>query len=257
MRSTDAAKVGHELWESWKNVDVRHTKPVKFGRGYTSINAHYQLEQATIRWGSYGNEWGLRQLEWSLIRDGDGRPLCLCLDCEFYYPSGSFPISVDMPFKPEDECRKKLMTQARSKALSYLGFGASIYMGEWDDERFVSDLRASQEDKRVLLSNIKSAIATCRGEKSADSIRAKIADRHASGVLSDNDVAELMSLLDGRIMTKSPIVNILYQKVGCQNEHEVEAVRSFIGGADDEEFLERLRKAADEYGWDGILDRCL
>lgn len=62
----------------------------------------------------------------------------------------SFPITVEMDWEPGQETFKKLQTMARSKAFSYLGFNADVFLNEWDGQnkkRAVSDSELEQIKK--------------------------------------------------------------------------------------------------------------
>lgn len=153
-----------ELWKKVCQTDPRFTKPVDQRGGYTAINAQYQLMNATAQWGPYGKDWGLRKLDWTVTQLPD-IGTNLALDSEFFYPEEdgevAFPISVDMPFKNNDDCRKKLLTEARSKSLSCLGFNADIFLGRWDDNRYVSEMstKFGEQDslRNLALAKIKTA----------------------------------------------------------------------------------------------------
>jgi hypothetical protein len=65
----------------------------------------------------------------------------------FFYPTGEFPIinsislftNNDMT-KLDDNFAKKLETDSLTKAMSKLGFNADIFMGKFDDQRYLSDI---------------------------------------------------------------------------------------------------------------------
>ena len=51
--------------------------------------------------------------------------------------------------RPDDEAFKKATTDGITKSLSYLGFSADIFMGRWDDSKYVEGLRkAGQRQAR-------------------------------------------------------------------------------------------------------------
>ncbi len=164
------------IWMQVDRTDSRFTKPVSFGRKFTSIDPTYQLKTATALWGPYGDRWKMDNLSWRIIepsfnevqleayrdqmsnaastKDQDKilRKMnpTLVLQAELIYPGGRFPVMVDMPFEQNDDCFKKLLTEARSKALSSLGFNADVFLGQFDDNRYVAQSREhfAQEDER-------------------------------------------------------------------------------------------------------------
>jgi len=142
-------EVNRNCWIFDPEIPMEYTKKVDYGkRKYTSINPHYQIMQATEKWGSYGGKWGVRDCKHSyrdvVIEKTDRKTgevteetkaQEICLDAVFFYPGDdgqeiSFEISVDAIWVPHGDNRKKLLTDLTTKALSKLGSGASIFLGE-------------------------------------------------------------------------------------------------------------------------------
>jgi len=128
-----------ELWRQVEKTDPRYTSRVNSRGGFTAIGAQYQTYVATKLWGPMGGTWGIRKLEFGLIRDGDGTPLEVYAEGEFFYPDGAIEVSSDMSYKPGNDSRKKLRTDMRTKALSDLGFSADVFMGRFDDNKYVEE----------------------------------------------------------------------------------------------------------------------
>lgn len=165
-----------EIWLGEKKTPKEHTKKVTFGRKFTSVCPQYQLQCGTARFGPYGKTWGLRDISWQIVEQTlndvqmdyyrrameDAKTIkdaekvnrkmlpTLVFSATFFYPGGEFPIVVDGPFERDDESYKKLMTGARSKAMSYLGFSADIYLGQYDDVQYVSGVSeyTEKQDER-------------------------------------------------------------------------------------------------------------
>lgn len=130
-----------ELWNAVCTTPPEHTKRVNQRGGFTSICQQYQLRVATDLWGPYGSTWGMRDLAWGEIRNAAGELVEVTLDAEFAYPGGAFPISSDAPYRTGNDTRKKLLTDATTKALSKLGFSADVFLGLYDDNKYVQSLR--------------------------------------------------------------------------------------------------------------------
>ena len=128
-----------ELWRQVEKTDPRYTSRVNSRGGFTAIGAQYQTYVATKLWGPMGGTWGMCKLVFGLIRDGDGTPLEVYAEGEFFYPGGSIEVSSDMSYKPGNDSRKKLRTDMRTKALSDLGFSADVFMGRFDDNKYVEE----------------------------------------------------------------------------------------------------------------------
>lgn len=144
MTEQDENEVNNlELWEKVCVTDPAFTKKVNQRGGFTAIGAQYQLKCATEQWGPYGYTWGVKDLEWGEVRSADGALMEITLDAVFYFPErlgeGSFPISSCCAYKVGNDTRKKLLTDLTTKALSKLGFNADVFMGAFDDNKYVGD----------------------------------------------------------------------------------------------------------------------
>lgn len=150
------------LWDSVRTPDPAHTKPFKRSGGFegTAINAVYLVRCATELWGPIGGAWGPeiiseRMLEGAPIvaKDGVtviGRELIHVLQIELRYPDGRVPAFGQTTFVgtnkygayTDEEAPKKSLTDAMTKALSWLGFGADVHMSMFDDNKYLNEVRA-------------------------------------------------------------------------------------------------------------------
>ena len=128
-----------ELWEKVAKTDPKYTKKVTSRGGFTSISSQYQKRQATEHWGEYGNTWGVKDIE---IIELAGK---VSMKAVFFYPDGAFEL-IRGPVAISDDCLTKLQTSFLSKALSYLGFGADVFLGNFD----VIEYQAEQLDESVV-----------------------------------------------------------------------------------------------------------
>ena len=139
---------GLELWSEVQESDPAFVKEVKYGaRTFNSIDAYSQIKHATGLWGPYGTEWGFRhELILTLVEDAK---LCIGQGA-FYFPDGMFAVTSSIEYisakgKVDSEFAKKLETDMITKALSRLGFNADVFLGMFDDNRYVQSLRDKQE----------------------------------------------------------------------------------------------------------------
>lgn len=148
------------FWESVEKTDPKKTKKAQKGAlKLTAINATSQIKAATEKWGQYGDTWGLSNIDYTFMDIGDTK-LAL-IKATFYYPSNrtgltegfvggdvaEFPInsSLKMVYMPQgkdylkidDDFCKKLETDVTTKALSKLGFNTDVFMGLYDDNKYV------------------------------------------------------------------------------------------------------------------------
>lgn len=143
-----------KLWNQVCETDPQYTQHVNQRGGFTAIDSQYQIMKATELWGPYGEYWGLRNLQFVKLSQSENC-VGMSLQAEFFYPAtdtdngiNRFPIAADMPYKPNDECLKKLQTQCISKALSRLGFNADVFLGRFDDNMYVESQKKKFGDKK-------------------------------------------------------------------------------------------------------------
>ena len=149
-----------DLWE-------RHFKPHKDAlrpapKGMTAIDPMWTIREATEEWGPIGGKWGFKVIKEDIFKsDITGTSVHTVL-LEVWYPSthgqdgdGSIQsfggTKMDGTDKNgpyvDDDYSKKSITDALSKALSWLGFGAAVHMGMFDGNKY-ADLRpGAKEDK--------------------------------------------------------------------------------------------------------------
>ncbi len=159
ITETKATSSNMELWNNVCKTNPEHTKPAKIGgMNITAIAPMYQIQQATEQFGPYGSSWGLKNIErdFQLI---DKLNLVI-FSGVFYFPGGEFEISTSHSIfmdkagtmVDKDFC-KKMETDLLTKALSKVGFNADVFMGRFDDVRYVSEMREEFKEKPVLVNN--------------------------------------------------------------------------------------------------------
>ena len=148
-----------KLWKAVEKTDPKHTKKANVkGNNLTSIKPQYQIYNATNQWGSYGGEWGFKNITLSYELSEVG---LIVFKAVFYYPSGEFEtintISIwrdNAKTKIDDEFAKKVETDSLTKCLSKLGFNADVFMGRFDDLRYIEEVKkefAPAPAKKVLV----------------------------------------------------------------------------------------------------------
>ena len=156
-----------ELWGKVERTNPSYTKNANVkGNKITSISPQYQIQMVTAQFGVYGREWGFKNIEigYELLTYD-----LVTFKATFFFPDGEFEIinSIQMFMdrakeKVDDNFAKKLETDTLTKAISKLGFNADIFMGKFDDQRYVNELKEEfkEKPKPIVLTdaNIKSAI---------------------------------------------------------------------------------------------------
>jgi len=135
------------LWRAVEKTDPKHTKKAKVGgMSITAVAPQYQILNATRQFGAYGQHWGFKdiELDYSLIE----RFKLIVFKGTFFCPDGEFKIInsckmyMDRAEKMIDaDFAKKIETDALTKALSKMGFNADIFMGRFDDTKYVNDMK--------------------------------------------------------------------------------------------------------------------
>lgn len=134
-----------ELWNKVCKTDPKFTVKANVkGNKITSIKPQYQIKLATEQFGPYGRTWGFRNIryEYALMEKG-----LVTFIGEFFFPEGNFVISNSIGIyrdnaqtKIDDDFAKKCETDALTKALSKLGFNSDIFLGQYDDMRYVQEI---------------------------------------------------------------------------------------------------------------------
>lgn len=148
-----------DIWEKHRTIPTDQAKPIT-GKDYngTSPKPHYIIWCLTDMFGPLGKGFGWNvlaedftllgdtHLHWCRIRfwwrDGDG-----IHECEQYgqtkaaYMAGK---GENRYHKVDEDAPKKSLTDAIVKAASQLGVAADIFLGRWDDSKYLADLRAEE-----------------------------------------------------------------------------------------------------------------
>ena len=149
-----------EIWDRNSKTNPKYTKQVNFGRKFTTINANYQMMMVTQEFGSIGKGFGIDEEDFRFI-DVKGDSL-LIYTARFWYEKNdcihSFPMhsSINTHTKRglDEDCMKKVATDAFTKAISKLGFSADVFLGMYDDNKYVSDVEQEFKEIEVLTPEI-------------------------------------------------------------------------------------------------------
>ncbi len=149
-----------ELWHKVEKTNPKYTKQANVGGNkITSIAPQYQIMNVTEQFGSYGKTWGFKniELDYTLVPEFN----LIVLKAIFFYPDGEFPTinSIKMfmdnaKLKIDDNFAKKLETDTLTKAISKLGFNADIFMGKFDDTRYLAEITKEFAEPTKIIENI-------------------------------------------------------------------------------------------------------
>ena len=149
-----------ELWRKVEKTNPKYTKQANVGGNkITSIAPQYQIMNVTEQFGSYGKTWGFKniELDYTLVPEFN----LIVFKAIFFYPDGEFPTinSIKMfidnaKLKIDDNFAKKLETDTLTKAISKLGFNADIFMGKFDDTRYLAEITKEFAEPAKVIENI-------------------------------------------------------------------------------------------------------
>ncbi|RUM77527.1 MAG: hypothetical protein DSZ12_00095 [Sulfurovum sp.] len=160
-----ATKNNLTLWERVEKTDPKHTKDVRSGgRKFTAVNAMYQTKNATREFGKYGEGWGIRNIQIEYINNLVNNQILAVFRGEFFYPNGTFEVGTSILVqswiasksynKVDEDFVKKAETDMTTKALSKLGFNSDIFMGMWDDNKYVAQVAQEFAEKPKIDASI-------------------------------------------------------------------------------------------------------
>lgn len=183
------------LWQAVEKTPPTHVKEIT-GKSYrgNSPKPHYLIHKATETFGPCGIGWGFNVID-ERIEEGAGGEKLHIARVRVWYEWNSKRGEVEhiggtqfsgtrssgKPFTDED-APKKSVTDALVKALSMIGFAGDIFMGRYDDSKYVADLRdeerehskqASKKDARPIFTAL---VEDLRKLTSKEDIRRWIAD---------------------------------------------------------------------------------
>jgi hypothetical protein len=155
------------LWNKVQTSKSETLKGVNLGRKFKSINAHSQVMAATEQFGPMGLGWGYEptyeeifgmlrcQLKMWAIIDGQRSEFYSEGGCAIEPVAGTDARSIRKAAMANSDIFKKATTDALTKGLSVLGFNADVFLGLWDDNKYVKEQeRQEQEERDAQLSNI-------------------------------------------------------------------------------------------------------
>ena len=143
------------IWQAVEKTDPAHTKHVSQRGGFTAINANYQIMQATKQFGPIGIGWGYVSGDpifhdtllfvpvtlWYGDRSNTFGPM---LGCEEWKSDKG---------RVDSDASKKATTDAITKLLSQLGFSADVFLGKYDNQKYVEELAGEFANKPATIND--------------------------------------------------------------------------------------------------------
>lgn len=161
-----------KLWNSVEKTNPKYTKKANVkGNSITSISPQFQILNATEQFGVYGTTWGFRNMNIDYTLRDIG---LVSFKAVFYYPGGEFETINSIQLyrdnamtKIDDNFAKKLETDTLTKALSKLGFNADIFLGKFDDVRYIEEVsnefaKKEQEEIKSNINRLNARLNACK-----------------------------------------------------------------------------------------------
>jgi len=141
-----------ELWNKVCKTDPKYTKTVTFGRSFTAIDPMYQVMKATEALGVAGRGWGFELIDKTFLPT-DFIALTVRVwtgeRANYIDHIGMCGLYMDKKKTLADgECVKKAMTDGITKGLSFFGFSADVFLGKFDDNKYVEERKQEEAVKK-------------------------------------------------------------------------------------------------------------
>lgn len=149
------------IWQEVCVTDPSQTKGVTRGRKFTAIDAMYQVQRATEVFGPVGIGWGY-DVQYTTVMEGTTAPMVpfVVATVTLWHGNRENTFGPIMAIHPlvakyssgaqfDDDAPKKALTDALTKALSHLGFSADVFLGKFDENKYVEKAREYTERQRV------------------------------------------------------------------------------------------------------------
>jgi len=184
------------LWHQVEKTPIEQTKPIT-GKSYsgTSPKPHYLVQKATETFGPCGIGWGFtvdERIEQGAMYDSGDFERMHIAKVKVWYKwdgergevehIGGTPFSGrrknGTPYTDED-APKKSVTDALVKALSMIGFAGDIFMGRYDDSKYISDLRDEEKQSKAPANDRPKPISAAEQKRGLADIDNDLLDCHS------------------------------------------------------------------------------
>jgi hypothetical protein len=144
------------IWNALGKTDPKHTKPFSRAGGFkgTAIKPIWIVHRLTEQFGPCGHGWGIGEPRFEVV-PGDGEVMVYCtVKCwyddgdEFenrnlYGVGGDKVVTKrnDGKLFHDDEAFKKAFTDAVGNAFKFVGVGADVHMGLFEDSKYLAEVK--------------------------------------------------------------------------------------------------------------------
>jgi len=132
------------MWSALSYTNPSHTKQFsKFGKTLSTIDAMHQIKNMTQHFGPVGKGWSYECQYVYTDKCVFAEVTLSYKDSDGWHSFGAVS-SVCALFrndKLDDEAPKKAMTDALTKAFSHIGLNADIFLGKFDNNKYVDSMK--------------------------------------------------------------------------------------------------------------------
>lgn len=139
-----------KLWDALSKTDPRHTKQFSRAGGFkgTAIKPIWIVQRLTDLFGPVGKGWGMGAPSFQVVNATDETLVYCTVECwhtdranTFYGVGGDKVVTKRQSGSfNDDEAFKKAFTDAVGNAFKFLGVGADVHMGQFDDSKYVREV---------------------------------------------------------------------------------------------------------------------
>lgn len=133
-----------KIWETLSKTNPEFTKPLPGygGKKLTTIDPMYQIKMMTDLFGPVGIGWKYK-VDYKYIDGLVFAEVTIKYFTDEWHEYG--PVcsvqNLSKRDKLDDEAPKKAMTDAMTKAFSHLGMSADVFLGKFDDSKYVEQMK--------------------------------------------------------------------------------------------------------------------
>lgn len=144
------------IWNALSRTDPKHTKQFSRSGGFkgTALKPIWIVQRLTEQFGPVGTGWGMNEPQFQVVPAGDEVMVYCTVGCwiakqpgDESYPAVFYGVGGDKVLgknkyglQSDDEAFKKAFTDAVGNAFKFLGVGADIHMGQFDDSKYVQEV---------------------------------------------------------------------------------------------------------------------
>lgn len=145
------------IWDSLSKTDPKHTKGFSRAGGFkgTAIKPIWIIQRLTDYFGPVGRGWGMGEPSFQVVPVLDEVMVYCTVRCwhtqeaNGFYGVGGDKVTTKRQSGSfnDDEAFKKAFTDAVGNAFKFVGVGADVHMGQFDDSKYVAMMEAEFSDE--------------------------------------------------------------------------------------------------------------